>query len=426
MDHASVPRARPTLAVQLKPEQGESLSSWLQNCAYLADVSVADLFEYLDLPRVWADGNLARGVCHKGRRHSPDDTNTLLTCLSEALEYPIDRLRRLLVHASPHRLRSPARPFGCSHCAAEDTQQQLLPRIKRHWLLRCCRHCDRHGTRLQFLDHRHRGNQGKAGKRPSATRTSVSFRYHSPEERDFIDQIHQGLLLGWEPEHCPPSAILFQRFQKLTAAMPNTPHRSSLQIANDLATDCLRHGMNILWFVQKDRIGDPQRAELIFSLNQLCQIVENTDLNGGCFVVSRSTYEESFTIPTVVSLHLQRVRERLGSVSARLEETNLRLGSFSSRLEETNQRLRSASSRLEEANQRNRAALALEKRRALLHAEIAREQAALGNDLVGNVSALRQRARDFLDAAGLHELYPLFPADMERLARICLSRRPPL
>lgn len=378
-------RSRPSLAVTLEPVDGECLDSWLHNCAHLAGVTVGDLLHYLELPREWARGTLSRGVI-SSVGYSAGDTETLLKRLGEAFEMPIARLQHMLVHASGRHLRVWSALRVCPDCAADDAREGLLPRIQRTWLLRTCSHCDTHHRRLEaFRGHNERTGNNLSGRRQSGT--SAVVRVWSTQECDFVAQIRQGLLLGWEPRESAYDITLFGFYRELTRQRHARPHRKYQWSESSRIDPSLLGSHEIIWCVRAGPCDQTQRAEPLLSTDQWREIAECRTASR--FVVYKNGREEPLSLEAAAKAFIAPRQLDLDDLRRRLE-----------------------------AAHQSACRVAIEQeRRERLRAEIAQAQGALGRNLAVDALKLRQQARGYLDAAGLHELDPLFACDMEHIRR---------
>lgn len=376
-------RSRPSLAITLKPVDGECLDSWLHNCAHLADVTVGDLLHYLELPREWAKENLSRGVI-SSVGYSAGDTETLLKRLGETFEMPIARLRHMLVHASGRHLRVWSALRVCPDCAADDAREGLLPRIQRTWLLRTCSHCDTHHCRLEaFPGPNERTGNNLSGRRQSGTSAVVTV--WSSQECDFVAQVRQGLLLGWEPRESAYGIALFGLYRERTRLRHARRQPTYQWSESSRKVLSLLRSQEIIWCVRTDPSDQSQRADPLLSTEQLLQIAQCRAASR--LVVYENGREEPLSLEAAAKAFI---------APRQLDLDDLRR-------------------RLEAAHQIACRVVMDQERRERLRAEIAQAQGALGRNCAVEALKLRQQARGYLDAAGLHELDPLFACDMEHI-----------
>lgn len=368
------------------------------------DVSVAELFDYLGLPRQWALGDLARGIW-VDNSYDPVATAKLLRELSDAFEVPPGKLRELLVHAVPRYLRSSKRPFGCLACAEKDARVRLRPRIQRHWLLRYTKHCDIHGLPLQYLD----------------SPPKRSARRSAPMQDDFVAQIRYGLLLGWDPE-CGPSGPAL-----LDAFLAHNGHSRSTRDRSALAASPIKRSIVWAWCVSAPA-GKIRAEPLLLAKRTLAiELIDKIDLFRRGLVVGRAIGDRSDSDRIEPSTVLAAARTALDQLVLRLTGTRQilaqRLADLTSRImggvSVPRARVDELAQRLSLAGKTIRSKAVLSERRLSLRAEIAQARARLGPELDGEVKDLRRKTRTYLDAAKLHDIDPACPADMVRLYRAC-------
>lgn len=423
----SLPRRAP-LAVRLLPVPGECLGSWLRNCAHLADVPVAALLDYLELPTFWADGDLSRGVWREGR-YRPDETEILLRCLNETFGYPLAKLRRMVVHAVPRALRRGKLRWGCPDCAASDVAAGLLPRIQRAWLLKSCHFCDRHQRPLEAFNvaATTMADQSARRERKSGARVAASI---MPDDQAFTRQLDQGLLLGWDPAGPVPHERLQVEYgRRASDRVQEQPSELAVKQGELIVRD-----HEIVWFMHHVAPAEERYVQPVLSSAQMADVValvgpkRRPDL-----LVFRNNTAVKMPIAAVeAALHavdqqrlnrayaklvndrahvVERCSDNLVRTSASLPIAAYRVG------QRHKQHLDHLWDRLARSIAPYRSVEAQAAWREQLRSEVREAQASAGSALIDDAIALRRHARRLLDAAGHSDLDPLFSADMAQFDR---------